>query len=171
MNEQNTKLVEPTIDLKNAFLSMAEEFRAAGDDRFRLALEDFAAYLEQLKNHERGEDLPSGRVPQNLFWLVKDARIIGAGTLRHHLNQELEKEGGHVGYSVRPSERRKGFGTLILKLTLEKAKERGLKRVLVTCDTDNAGSAKIIEKNGGVLAGHDISERTGKQISRYQIEI
>ena len=71
---------------------------------------------------------------------------------------------------MRPSERRKGYGTLILELTLEKAKDLGLDKVLLTCDTDNVASAKIIEKNGGKLAGQAISNKNGKQISRYWIE-
>ena len=79
-------------------------------------------------------------------------------------------EGGNIGYAIRPSERRKGFGTLILRLTLEKAKNIGLTRVLVTCDADNVASRKIIERNGGVLAGQVVSEHTGKLVMRYFID-
>lgn len=171
MNEKNLQLIEPAARLENEFLSMAEEFRAAGDDRFAPALEDFAAYLENLSNFRRGRALPPDRVPQDSFWLVSGARVIAVSSLRRRLNADLEKEGGHIGYSVRPSERRRGFGTLILRLSLEKARARGLGRVLVTCDADNTGSVRIIEKNGGVLSGRAVSERTGKLISRYWIEI
>ena len=171
MNGKNAFLVEPSAELKAEFLVMAEEFQAEGDERFKDALEDFPAYLEHLKKFASGKNLPPGRVQANSFWLVGNNQIFGQSSLRHHLNLELEHEGGHIGYAIRPTERRKGYGTLILNLTLEKAKNLGLNRVLVTCDTDNIGSAKIIEKNGGKLAGRAISNRTGKPISRYWIEI
>jgi predicted acetyltransferase len=167
----NTKLIEPTAALKTEFLAMAEEYKLGGDDHFKSATEDFSAYLERLRNFASGENLPPDRVPQTAFWLIKDNRILGESNLRHYLNDALLIEGGHIGYSIRPSERRKGYGTLILRLALEKAKTRGLTRVLVTCDTDNIGSAKIIEKNGGKLSGQAISNHTKKPISQYWIEI
>jgi predicted acetyltransferase len=87
------------------------------------------------------------------------------------LNPDLEIEGGHIGYAIRPSLRKMGYGTLILTLTLEKARALGLRGVLVTCDTENLGSARIIEKNGGVLESVAISPDSNKKISRYWIEI
>ena len=81
----------------------------------------------------------------------------------------LEKEGGHIGYDIRPSERRKGYGTVLLALTLKKAQELGLHEVLVTCDSDNVDSVRIIEKNGGELIGRAVSEHTGKEVNRYRI--
>jgi predicted acetyltransferase len=83
----------------------------------------------------------------------------------------LEHHGGHVGYAIRPSERLKGYGTRLLALTLDKAREMGLGRVLVTCDTDNFASVRVIEKNGGVLENQVISNRSGKMISRYWIAL
>ncbi|HEY0428779.1 MAG TPA: GNAT family N-acetyltransferase [Pyrinomonadaceae bacterium] len=171
MNFEGIKLIEPAAALKAAFLDMAEEFGAGSDDHYKFAREDFEGFLERLSNFARSTGLPPNRVPQNTFWLVGDGKILGESNLRHYLNAELETEGGHIGYAVRPSARRRGYGTLILRLTLEKAKNLGLKRVLVTCDTDNVGSSKIIEKNGGELCGQDLSNRTGKPISRYRIEI
>jgi predicted acetyltransferase len=102
---------------------------------------------------------------------VKDRRILGRISVRHRLNANLEIEGGHIGYDVRPSERRKGYGTLMLKLALEEARKIGLKRVMITCDTDNIASAKIIEKNGGIFERHDISPMSGKQLNQYWIEL
>jgi predicted acetyltransferase len=171
MNEQEFKLIEPNAELKAEFFAMAEEFSASGDDKLKSAAEDFDAYLEHLAIFARGINLPPNRVTQTTFWLARGDRIFGESNLRPHLNDSLRIEGGNIGYAIRPSERRKGYGTLILKLTLEKAKNRGLNRVLVTCDTDNIGSAKIIEKNGGVPEGQAISPTSGKQISQYWIEI
>ena len=150
---------------------MAKEFQAAGDERYKSALENFSVYIKQASKNSQGIDLKPDRVPGTEFWLVDNSKVIGRSTLRHQLTPALEREGGHIGYDIRPSERRKGYGTLILGLTLEKAKNLGLKKVLITCDTDNTGSAKIIEKNRGKLAGCEISDRSGKQISRYWIEL
>ena len=171
MIRQNINLIEPTADLEIEFLTMAKEFQAAGDERYRSALENFSAYLEQASKNSRGIDLKPGLVPQTEFWLVYSSKIVASSRLRHRLTPALEREGGHIGYAVRPSERRKGYGTLILALTLEMAKNLGLKKLLVTCDTENTGSAKIIEKNRGKLAGYEISDKTGKQLSRYWIEL
>jgi predicted acetyltransferase len=124
-----------------------------------------------LKIFETGENLPADRVPSNTYFLMRGEKIIGRSDVRHKLNPALEIKGGHIGYDIRPGERRKGFGTLILRLTLEKAREIGLERVLITCDTDNIASAKIIEKNGGKLAKQLIYEKTGTLISQYWIEL
>lgn len=171
VQQNNPTLIEPDENFVTEFLEMAEEFQAAGDNRYKSALENFSAYLEQVSNFAQSVNLKPGLVSQSEFWLLDDGKIVANSRLRHRLTPTLEREGGHIGYDVRPSERRKGYGTMILKLTLEKAKNLGLKKVLLTCDTDNIGSAKIIEKNGGKLAGYGISDKTGKQISRYWIEL
>lgn len=132
---------------------------------------DFDTYFSEIESRAAGSDLSPGRVPESQFWLVSESRILGRSKLRHHLNAALEKEGGHIGYDIRPSERRKGLGTLILKLTLEKARTIGLERVLVTCDADNAGSAKVIENNGGILVSEGVSEKTERPILRYWIRL
>lgn len=171
MNLQGITLVEPTARFRTAFLAMAEEYLAAGDERYKSAFDDFSAYLVRLMNATRNVNLPLKRVPENNFWLVYDNRVLGRSRLRHRLTTDLEHEGGHIGYDIRPSERQKGYGTLILALTLEKAKDLGLNRVLLTCDRDNIGSVKIIEKNGGVLSGQAISKNSGKPISQYWIKL
>ncbi len=171
MTQQEISLIEPTAKLEVAFLAMADEFLVAGDERYKSALDNFSAYLEHLMKMARGENLPSDRVPGNEFWLVFDNRVLGRSKLRHWLNPALEHEGGHIGYDIRPSEWRKGYGTLILKLTLEKAKDLGLSQVRLTCDADNIASARIIEKHGGVLDGRAISNKNGKPILQYWIEL
>ena len=171
VNEQEVTLIVPTEELRSEFLAMAEEYLAAGEDRYKSALEDFPAYLRSLSDGLRGIGLPLGRVSYSTFWLTAGRHLLGRSTIRHRLTPALEYEGGHVGYDIRPSQRREGYGTLILKLTLGEAQRLGLRRVFLTCDTDNLGSAKIIEKNGGVLQDTAISQRSGKQIARYWIEL
>jgi predicted acetyltransferase len=171
VNEQEVTLVALTEELRAEFLTMAEEYLAAGEDRYKAASEDFSAYLRRLSDALRGINLPPGTVPYSAFWLVAGRRLLGRSTVRHHLTSALECEGGHVGYDIRPSQRGKGYGTLLLKLTLGEARRLGLRRVYLTCDTDNLGSAKVIEENGGVLRDTAISQMSGKQISRYWIEL
>jgi len=150
---------------------MAEECLAAGDESYKPAIEDFSVYVQRLSNAARDVDLSPDRVPENTFWLLKGNLVVGRSRLRHYLTPLLEQEGGHIGYDIRPSARQKGYGTLILQLTLEKARALGLSRVLLTCDTDNVGSARIIENNGGRLSGQEISKRSRKPISQYWIEL
>lgn len=169
MNNPEVTLIEPSEALASELLEMASEYRASGDDRYQSALADVSAYLRKLLEHSAGVGLPPGRVPSTTFWLKAGPRIVGRSSLRHHLTPELEEEGGHIGYDIRPSYRRKGYGTLILGMTLKKAKGLGLERVLITCDTDNVESARIIEKNGGRLEARAISGKSGKKISRYWI--
>ena len=89
-------------------------------------------------------------MPASTFWLMVGGRMVGRCNIRHRLNDALMDFGGHIGYSIRPSDRRKGFGTLQLRLALEKAKALGVVRVRITCNADNVASARIIETNGGV---------------------
>lgn len=171
MPEPEIKLIPATSHFREEFWDMAREWLAQDDPRYRAGLDDFESYMAQVERYRRGVDLLPRFVPSSEFWLVKGRRILGRISVRHRLNANLEIEGGHIGYDVRPSERRKGYGTLMLELALEEARKLGLKRVMITCDTDNIASAKIIEKNGGVFAGHDISPRSGKQLNQYWIEL
>jgi predicted acetyltransferase len=173
MDRENVWLLEPDGSWKEAFLAQVADFERAGEQyaHFRRAKQDFEAFVDRLRQDAQGIGLPEGIVPMTSYWLVDSAgAMLGESRLRHYLSPALEVEGGHIGYAIRPSARRNGYGTHILALTLEKAQARGLKQVLVTCDTDNLGSARIIEKNGGVLAGHAVSPRSGKQISQYWID-
>jgi len=168
----NLKLVDPTTDLVAEFRARAEEWREAGEDLFQDVFGDFSAYVERLASNRDPENLPPNLVPMSTFWLLAgDRRVVGTSRLRHWLVPHLEKEGGHIGYDIRPSERRKGYGTALLALTLDKARGLGLREVIVTCDGDNVGSARVIEKNGGQYTSSVVSDRTGKLVNRYRIVV
>lgn len=142
------------------------------NERYRLAVEDFDAYLA---NVERGRDaarMSPGWVPGTELWLEDDGgEIVACVRLRFWLTPSLEAEGGHMGYDVRPSARGRGFGSAALRLALPEARRRGLERVRLTADADNLPSVKIIERHGGVLSGEIISERSGKLIRQYWIDV
>ncbi|MDQ1612651.1 MAG: hypothetical protein QOG00_2582 [Pyrinomonadaceae bacterium] len=170
-NVEEARLIEPSAELRAELLAMAAEYESAGDDRYREIIADFDGYLRGLARYAAGVDIPPGHVPNSTFFLVHRGRIVGRSALRHRLTPALQHEGGHIGYDIRPLARGRGYGTLILALTLERARSLGLARALLTCDTDNVASARIIERNGGVLAAQVVSHRSGKLISQYWIEL
>lgn len=169
MPEPEIKFIRADPTRRDEILEYALEFAADGDDRHKPAIDDLDAYLTRLEKLAEGKDLPKDRVRMWLYWLERDGRIVAESSLRHELNDVLRHEGGHIGYNVRPSERLKGYGSMMLGLMLGEARKIGLERVFITCDTDNAGSARIIEKHGGVLESQGISNMSGKQINRYWI--
>ena len=109
-------------------------------------------YLELLSAHARGDGLPPNHVPSTFLFAFVASRIVGRVAIRHELNEFLLRVGGHIGYVVVPEFRRRGNATAILRQSIQIAHDRfGIDRVLVTCDDDNVGSIRTIEKNGGVL--------------------
>ncbi|WP_113906579.1 GNAT family N-acetyltransferase [Aliidiomarina celeris] len=126
---------------------------------------DFAALLERIENFRQGINLPEGYVPSTTYWLVSGDKLVGVSNLRHHLNERIAHAGGHIGLGIRPSERGKGFGNLLMKLTIEQAKARGIQPVHIHCYADNQASAKTIRANGGEL--HSEITDGGHTVQRY----
>lgn len=129
---------------------------------------DFDRYLNDLDTKDGAEN---GWVPDTtLFCLDKDRNIfVGAVNIRHRLNEELLKTGGHIGDGIRPSERRKGYATAMIALALGECTKLGISRVLMCCDKDNVGSVRSIIKNGGVLENE--VEGNGHIVQRYWIQL
>ena len=176
MGQETLILVKPAVGFRAGILSMVKDYVSVGEDRYQNVLElvqnDFSAYIRRLEDRSKGSGFGSGFVPETNFWLVRGGSyIVGTSRLRLELTPATSREGGHISYDIRPSQRRKGYGTLQLALVLVKAREAGLSRALVTCDTDNIASARVIQKNGGVLAGQTVSHFTGKRVSQYWIDL
>lgn len=151
-------LVSPSTEFKNQYLEMISEYEEHTDasnvlQKNREAiLQNPVEYIVKLQNEEQGINLPEGYVSCSTFWLWDGEKILGESRLRHSLEHEkLATLYGHIGYDIRPSARGNGLGTELLRLTLEKAKEMGIDKVLITCDVRNSASKRVIEKNGGVL--------------------
>lgn len=131
----------------------------------------FERYLEVLAEYERGEKLPPAHVPETFLFAFTGATIVGRVSIRHALTPFLERFGGHIGYVVVPEHQRRGYATEILRQSLQIARERlGLTRVLLTCDEDNLGSIRTIEKNGGVFESTVIGPDE-KPKRRYWIDV
>jgi predicted acetyltransferase len=170
------RLVEPSLEYQAAYLGMVEEWRKVESKLvpyvLMLGTDDFPAMLEKLANQKSGVGLPEDFVEQSTYWLLdeKMERLLGAVNIRHRLNESLMLRGGHIGYGIRPGERRKGYATRMLAMALDIARNMGLSKVLVTCDKINVGSARTIMNNGGVLDS-EWSEPAGNVIQRYWIEL
>ena len=169
------RLVELTLEMEAQFMEFHQALMLEDPQNqwlFEYKGESFHVLVEKLRALRNGERVSEGWVPASTFFLIQDdGRILGKSSLRHELNDFLKKIGGNIGYIIRSDERRKGYGAEILRLTLEKAKEIGLERVLVTCDEDNIASAKIIEKNGGVLQDMYQNDDLNVPKRRYWIEL
>jgi predicted acetyltransferase len=168
-------LVEPSIEQARQFLALVEELRGAGQPLAGTEQLDGRAmteYLARLSRLQTGVELESWQVPMSTFWLTDEARaVVGISRIRHRLTPALRLHGGHIGFLVRPSARRRGFGRQLLALSLPRARGLGLGRVLLTCDSDNAGSRRIIECNGGKLEVEAVSPESGQLIRRYWIDL
>lgn len=174
---------EPTcLRLRPPRLADEAAFRAAHEellaDGFRFALADapWPAQLDGYRRARLGVDLPADRVPMTfLLAVVADGsgeRLVGRTSIRHRLNADLLEVGGHVGYAVRPAERRRGFATEILRQSLDVLRALGdVTRALVTCDDDNLASARTIERNGGVLEDVRVAPGGGPPKRRYWIDL
>lgn len=171
------KLVEPTTEYAEGIAAYRAEFLAAGDSM------DGTASLRRLENPldwiahvNAGKDpatVTPGQVPATLYLYVResDRKIVGMIQIRHYFNDYLEKYAGHIGYSIAPSERRKGYATQMLREALPKCREFGIGKALVCCYAENEGSRKTILHNGGVYESTVFEPEKEKQIERYWIAI
>lgn len=171
------RLIKITREYADQLAEMLDEWKADQEanhtDRspwavFRSDWHDFDSYVADLEcSEEKG-----GRVPDSVFFLLDEDRnrLLGAVNIRHYLNESLLKDGGHIGDGIRPSERRKGYATEMIRLALEECRKLGIDRVLMVCDKDNTGSAKSIIRNGGVL-DNEITGDDGSIEQRYWIDL
>lgn len=169
-------LIEVTEDLEEAYLDMVADFEAAGEgypfNDAALARRDFPAFVRDLRREARGEGLPPGLVPQATFVLVRGGgRVLGEFRFRPTVPPPYETNNGHVGYNVRPSERRKGYATRGLALLIERARALGLEGLKLPVVGERPGSVRAIEKNGGRLAHRTVDPESGEVTSWYWIDL
>lgn len=165
-------LEKPSKKYEQSWKETIREFEAENQSGFWNVPEkptDLDKYIQLTKDHEEGKNLPEYWVPATTYWLIDNNQIVGHLNIRHKLTDKLKIYGGNIGYAIRPSARKKGYGSKILELALPKAKEIGLEKALITCDDSNTASIKIIEKNGGKLQDKNMVEE--KLVRRYWINL
>ena len=173
--ESELELVFPTKEMQNEIEEYMQEFYNNGDEVAGIGglnrINDFNVWLDKVQKDRLPKTCESERVPASLYFSVRksDKKIVGNLQIRHSLNEKLLQYGGHIGDSVRPSERRKGYATEQIRLALLKCKELGIDRVLMDCDKNNIGSAKAIKNNGGILENEIYVE--DELVQRYWITL
>jgi predicted acetyltransferase len=170
----NLKLIKPSLGMEEEYDNYINEWINTEESIIpyssRLLGRDYKTWLEDTYKIQKKETCPPNLVPAHTYFLIKDSgKIIGAINIRHYLNDYLFKYGGHIGYGIRPSERKKGYATKMLSLALPIAKELGISKVLIACDKSNIGSAKTIINNGGILENEVLEY--GELIERYWIKL
>jgi predicted acetyltransferase len=167
-------LIEPSIDREAELQRYIAAFAAAGVTAIdglggTPSSSDLRNFIVELQQHARGENLPQGWVPASTYWAIHDTKMVGSINLRHRLTPFLSKVGGHIGYSVHPDYRKRGFATQMLQFGIEKARALGLGKLLITCDKSNVASARVIEKCGGVRTAEVLDGQ--KAVLQYWIEV
>ena len=167
------QLVNPSMQYRESWISALAEFDRENRSGFWSLVADprnLPGLIQRLFEYSQGINIPEDFVPATTLWGIDKDEYIGHVNIRHRLNENLEKYGGHIGYAVRPSARGKGYGGQMLKFSIPFIKQLGLKQVLITCDKDNIASRKIIEKNGGIYENEILDDR-GVIKMRYWIDL
>ena len=171
------KLIEPSMEYDRQIQAYRQDFLEYGGSmdgcgslrRFDRTQD----WLDQVESFKRAETTPPDFVPVSQYIYVRetDNKIVGVIQIRHYFNTFLEQYGGHIGYSVCPSERRKGYATQMLRLVLPKCKELGIDRVLISCVQGNEGSRKVILNNGGKYESTVYEPESDLRLERYWIDL
>lgn len=170
------RIIKPTLEYADDIMAYRKEFIESGDSmdgcgKLR-SCETAEEWLKEIERYSNASTCPTDKVPSYTYIALRlsDKRIVGICDLRHHINHPvLSLWGGHIGYSVRPNERRKGYAKEMLRLVLKEARAFGLERVMITCNSDNIASEKTIIANGGVFEKDVIVDN--EVIKRYWIEL
>lgn len=169
-------LHSPAVEWERTFLAGLDELDDAGErgawiyarEAGDLPRRDFAAYVQLLA--ARALAPPPNIVPDSLYWAIRGNEMVGRISFRHALNESLLREGGHIGFIVRPSARRQGVAREMLRQLVASERARSIGRLLVTCDEGNIASERTIRANGGIL--EDIIDNgKGPRTMRFWITV
>lgn len=166
----------PNVKYKESYLDAVREYQTGPRDKFggegyheldtqKIGRDFEGEVVKPALDAMQGIGLPEGYVPSTEFWVINEDGYVGHVNFRHDLTPHLKKIGGHVGYGIRPSQRRKGYASAALQLALKEASKQGLSEVLVTCNQDNAASKKAILKAIELFGGREdtpVADEDGK---------
>lgn len=171
------KHVKPQIEHERQAIEYINEFYkynskingVGGLDKY---LDNYSTWLQKLDEDIKRKPTEE-KVPSETFFLIRknDNKIVGMINIRLELNENLKKIGGHIGYSIRPEERKKGYNKINLYLGLKECQKHGIKDVLMDCDKDNIGSSKTMQALNGVLIKEWYDKQKDRTIQYYIIDV
>lgn len=165
-------LILPNIQYKDAFLIMAKDLDSEGHwwgPPLQKIEQNFQSYLQKLEDMRHGLNLDPNQASGTEFWILHEQQIAGRLKVNDELKDWMKIRGGHIGYGISAPFRNKGLATSALQEALQFAKDKGLNDILMTCDDDNFGSIRVIEKNGGILQDKILAEGRSIITRRYII--
>lgn len=168
------RLALPDYRFKESYLRALDEFHQEDlwtDLDRDFLLNRFDDFISDFEKTRKGLGLPLGWVPSTEYWWVEGDHFIGRIDIRHKLTSALKKFGGHIGYEVRASERGRGHGKAMLKAILPSVSTMGIKEALITCDSTNIASQKVILSVGGKFQDEILNEGHDAPTQRYLIKI
>jgi len=167
-------LVEASLEPPPGLIAFLDDARGEGwlwDSDIPVLERGVQAFLRRHVDLAAGRNLPAGWIPSTTYWLQdQKQQVVAMSNLRHELTPFLVNHGGHIGYFVKSDERGKGYGKQVLALTLVEAREMGIERALLTVDSDNEPSIRVIERNGGIMEDERTDAESGT-FRRYWIEL
>jgi predicted acetyltransferase len=166
------QLKRPAAEWVSSYLDFLGEIAALGERVWPARpepAESWGGFVARLLREEVAPDPP--QVRQTTYWATVGSTVVGHIGLRHRLSPELAEFGGHIGYTVRPSHRGRGFAKEMLRQVLRTPKAKEIGRLLLTCAPDNVVSNRVIQANGGVLERTISVERIGRDTNLYWIAV
>ena len=168
------KLVYPSIEHREMILAYMNETFAYGEEYINGVggnqnFNEYEDWLKREKQNHLGINLKDGFVPDTVYFYIEGDKIVGVINIRHCLNEFLLKRGGHIGYSVAPSQRKKGYATAMLKEAIGICKKCDIYPILITCNKENTASRKTIEKCGGKLENEYYDKESKETYLRFWI--
>lgn len=164
-------LVLPNPEYEQSYCAYIVEL--GDEERYPFPLDfehnDFAALLRRLDDFAKGINIPEGFVSSSTFWLIEDGEIVGVSNLRHYLNERIRHCGGHIGLGIRPSYRGRGLSKVLMALTIQEARKRGIGELHIHCHKHNQASARMIISNGGVLDSEIGDAEPEEIVQRYVV--
>ncbi len=169
-------LVSPNMQFEQAFQRFYLDYVSndpLNGEYYAPSLKNFSLYVARLHDESQGINLRFGYVPCSHFWFIDEmGEVVGVIRIRHNIEPEfLALEAGHIGYDIRPSKRGEGYGKQMLSLALPKARQLGLRDLLITANQDNIASRRVIEANGGQFENCIYGDVSQESIARYWIQL